>query len=85
MPTYHAPRNEQMMDEIYIALSVDENGEGIVSMHIDETHFPMVFGHKHMIDLLIPTLKQMVKDTGRSIKVFKFKKGELLQEFTANH
>ena len=79
MITYHIPKNEQLMDELYVALSSDESGEGIVSMHTEMGNFPIVFGHKNIFDKVLPLLYQISKDTGKTINVFRFKKSDLLE------
>ena len=86
MTIYHVPKSEHPMDEIYVALSVDNDGsEGIVAMVKDNSFMPVVFGNKSSIEGCIPLLKDMAKQTGRNIKLYKFKKSEVLQEIYGNN
>lgn len=82
MDIYHIPENEQVMDEIYAVLSVDENGEGICSMMAEQGGMPMIFGHERMIEFVRPIINKMVRETGKTIKLVKYKKTEVIQEFT---
>lgn len=82
MDIYHIPANEQTMDEIYAVLSVDENGEGICSMMTEQGGMPMIFGHERMIEFIKPLINKMVKDTGRTLRLVKYKKTEVIQEFS---
>lgn len=77
---YHLPENEQMMDEIYAVLSVDEKGEGICSMMGPQGAMPMVFGHDRMLNLIKPFVNQMAKETGRKIRIVKYHSKEILEE-----
>lgn len=82
MHTYHIPENEQTMDEIYAVLSVDDNGnEGILSLMTEQGGMPMIFGHERMIELVKPIINKMVREAGRTLKLVKYKKIEVIQEF----
>lgn len=85
MTKYHVPDNEQMMDEIYVALSMDENGEGIVSFMTDCGSMPIVFGHKRMLDQIRDTLKRISLEAGTKIRIVKFNKIEILEEFDGSN
>lgn len=76
MTVYHTPNNEQPMDEIYVVLSSDDNGEGIVSAMTDIGGMPLVFGHARMIPLMKDIAKKMAKDTGKKLVIGKFKRIE---------
>lgn len=82
MDIYHIPANEQVMDEIYAILSVDENGEGICSMMTEQGGMPMIFGHERMIEFVKPIINKMVRETGKTLKLVKYKKIEVIQEFS---
>lgn len=81
MDIYHIPENEQMMDEIYAVLSIDEKGEGICSMMTPQGGMPMIFGHARMLDKIKPAIEHMAKETGKKLRLVKFKKIEILEEF----
>lgn len=78
---YHIPENEQMMDEIYAVLSLDDKGEGICSMMTNEGAFPMVFGHPRMLDMIKPVIRDMAMKTNRTMRIVKFKKMEVMETF----
>ncbi len=78
---YHIPENEQMMDEIYAVLSIDDKGEGICSMMTPQGGMPMIFGHARMIELMRPMIQEMARDTGKTLRLVKFKKEEILEVF----
>jgi len=85
MTIYHVPENEQEMDEIYVVLSKDESGEGIVAMHTNHGLAPMVFGHKRMVEPTIVVAKKIAKETGKKLTVWKFKKSEMIEEINFQH
>lgn len=86
MNIYHNPGNEQKMDELYVVLSQDTNGnEGIVSAITEMGAMPMVFGHERLLAPLREQLKIMSKDTGKTLIIAKFKKSEIIETIaTAN-
>lgn len=85
MTTYHIPKNEQEMNELYVALSSDQNGEGIVSMITEMGGMPIVFGHPRMLEGMKTVLKQISKDTGKKILLVKYIKKEILEEIYYSH
>lgn len=82
---YDIPPNIAPIDEIYIALSCDKNGEGIVSGITSLGATPFVFGDKKILQLVKPMIMKIAKETGKTIKIFKFKKFELLEEIKGGY
>lgn len=82
MIKYHVPENEKDLDEIYVALSKDERGEGVLSIITPNGSFPIVLGKIELIEQFMPLIRQAAKDTNRLIKIYKFKKSELIKEIT---
>lgn len=80
MTVYHIPENEQKIDELYVVLSSDHKGEGIVSFMSPMGGMPMVFGHKRMIDKVRESVKKMSRETGKKLIIYKFVKQEVLEE-----
>jgi len=78
---YHVPKNEQPMNELYVALSEDEGGEGIVSVMTPIGGMPFVFGHKRIMDQAKTYLKDISKDAKKKITIYKFKKSEVVEVF----
>jgi hypothetical protein len=82
---YHTPENEQPMDEIYAVISKDESGEGICSMIGPMGSMPLIFGHVKMISHIKGIMEQMAKDTGKTLKLCKYKRTEVLEEIKGAH
>lgn len=70
---YHTPKNTRIFEEIFVVLSEDEDGtNGIVSCRVGNEHFPMVFGKRELIDLMIPELEKVQRETGKKMKIYRF-------------
>lgn len=82
MNIYDLPPNEIVLDVLYAILSFDENGnEGIIAAFTPGVgSMPMIFGHPRLLERALPLAKQMVKDTGKTLRVYKFQKVEMLEE-----
>lgn len=80
MTIYHIPENEQKMDELYVVLSSDEKGEGIVSMTTPMGAFPMVFGHEKMLHSAKSVALKMAKETGKKLLIVKYTQREIIEE-----
>ena len=74
------PKNEQILNNLYVVLSTDERGEGIVSMMTPQGAMPMVFGHERMLDGVRKAVKIMAKDTKKKLLIVKYTKSEVLEE-----
>lgn len=86
MNIYDIPKNEIPMDYLYVALSLDENGnEGIIAASTPMGSIPMVFGHERMLDKVKESLRQMSKDTGQKIYLVKYKKHEELEKIDCSN
>lgn len=85
MTIYHIPGNEQLIDEVYIVLSKDNQGEGIVSIITEEGAFPMIFGHKRMLETVREYIKKSAKETGQTLHICKFKKIEIIEEINGSN
>ena len=77
------PDNDEIIEEIYIALSIEEKGEdvGVVSFITDAGMMPIVFSKKEMIDKVRKSLKKMSKGIGTKIVIYKFSNKEKIEEF----
>lgn len=78
MTIYHVPENQIMLDEIYLVLSSDKNGEGICAFISPIGNMPMVFGNPKLIDHTIELCKKISEESGKELKLYKFKKSELI-------
>lgn len=86
MTEYHNPKNEQPMDELYVVLSHENDGtEGIVSMMTPAGGMPLVFGHKRLLDRVLPSVRQISKDTGKTIVIAKFIKTEIIEKISTSN
>ncbi len=84
MNVYDIPKNEQVLDELYVVLSQDKDGtEGIVSAFTPMGAMPMVFGHHRMLGFAKKQAKVISKETGRTLVIAKYKKSEILETITA--
>jgi len=82
MTIYQNPKNEQEMHELYVYLSKDEDGEGILAHIINGTAFPFVFGHKRMADKMRLIAEKVGKEKGGEIILVKYTNRELLEKIT---
>ena len=78
---YHVPKNEQPMNELYVALSEDEGGEGIVSVMTPFGGMPFVFGHIKLMNHAKQYLKDIQKETKKKITIYQFKKVDVVEVF----
>ena len=85
MNIYDIPGNQEIMDDLYVVLSKDNNGEGIVSMITPDGAMPLVFGHKRLLDKIMPIVEQIAKDTGQTLIICKFQKIQVLKEIKGGH
>jgi hypothetical protein len=77
---YNIPPNTQEITELYAVLSVDENGEGILSATTAIGSMPFVFGYEKMIDKVMPLVNQIAKETGKKLRIVKFTNKEIIKE-----
>lgn len=77
----HKTKNKNPVEYLYVALSIDENGnEGICAQYIDEIgNLPFVFGYKETLDNYKSLIKDLSKQSGMKIRICKFKKIEILE------
>jgi hypothetical protein len=72
-----APRNTQPINELWAILSVDDGGEGIMSMQLPQLGTtPMVFGYRRVLDRVLPLAQQFAEKHGKQIKVARFVRSE---------
>ncbi len=85
MTIFHTPKNENPIEYLYAALSIDDKGnEGIVAQIIPGMGgFPMVFGSKDKLDNAMPLIRDTVKLIKQKVRIFKFIKSDLLEEIEA--
>ncbi len=67
----------EKITEIYVFASVDEGGEGVVGMTLPvngrETFMPFVCADKARMEQLKPIAKKIAQESGKTIKLLKFK------------
>lgn len=67
----------EKITEIYVFASVDEGGEGVVGMTLPvngrETFMPFVCADKTRMEQLKPIAKKIAQESGKTIKLLKFK------------
>lgn len=74
MTIYHTPDNEQAIDNLYVVLSSDDKGEGIVSTMTEAGAMPLVFGHDRTMPLMKAIMSKIEKETGKKLIIGKFKR-----------
>lgn len=77
--TYHVPKNTQKINEIYVVLSKDSGGEGIVNANIGGQGFQLVSGYPSNVEKITIVAKQIAHDTGVKMKLYKFTTKELIE------
>lgn len=80
MSTCYIPKNEEIIEDLYVILSRDEDGkEGIVSVITDAGCLPLVFGSKKLIGIMKETAKRISKETQRPLYLMRYVKSEQLE------
>jgi hypothetical protein len=80
MTIYHIPGNTKEIDELYVFLSKDENGEGIIAGLTEHGAMPLVFSDEKYLKPFTEFAKEMAKKTKQKIVLCKFKKYEIIEE-----
>ncbi len=67
----------EKITEIYCFVSVDEGGEGVIGQQVDmfngKTFMPFVCADKTRMEQLKPIAKKLSQESGKTIKLVKFK------------
>ncbi len=76
----------EKITELYAFVSVDEGGEGVVAQMVPDpdgskTFLPFVCSDKARVNSLRPLVQEMVKASGRKIKLIRLTVREELEEF----
>lgn len=73
----------EKITEIYVFASVDKGGEGVVGMTLPvngrETFMPFVCADKERMEQLKPIAKKIAQESGKTIKLLKFKQRKELE------
>lgn len=73
--------NKDSIDEIYLVLQKDNSGNEVLCAKVTKSGFmPMVFLNEIVLLNCKEDIEQMAKDTGKSIRIYKFKKSEIIEE-----
>jgi len=73
----HAPPNYLgRIDAIWMVLSVDDGGEGVVAAPIGGLTLPLVAADKRRLELIVPIARQVAKQFGKITRLVKFTKRE---------
>lgn len=79
MPIFHMPPNEGPVDELFVFLSEDEAGEGIIGfMSHDGIWTPLVTARGRLVDAAKPIAEHIGKISGKRVKLVKFTTRETL-------
>jgi hypothetical protein len=68
------PNTLQSIDEVYLFVSSDEDGEGVCAGPLlgPGSMVPLIAADKARLDSLIPVARQLAKASGTKIKLVKF-------------
>lgn len=72
----HFPMNSGAIFEIYVFLSVDENGDGICAAKFGDLMLPLVTGDANIIEKMKLEAEQISKDSGKRVVLAKFNSRE---------
>lgn len=68
------------IDEIYAFIATDKGDEGIISVELENTHFPLIAADKERLESLIPVARNIAKSSGRKVKLVKFGVREFVKD-----
>lgn len=72
--------NNHPIDTLYACLSVDEKGnEGIVSVEMEGSHFPLVFGDVEKIKMMRLVMSEIKDETKKKLIIAKFTNKEIVE------
>ena len=75
--SYMPGNNLGRLDAIWVALSVDDGGEGICAAPINGMTMPLVVAERRLVDkLIIPAARLLSKMSGKVVRITKFKNRE---------
>lgn len=79
-PLIHDPGNTQQIDEIFVFMSIDEQGRhGVVAEILpDLGSTPLVTGSLKAVELMKPIAQRLAKRTGKTVGLFRFTRGAQL-------
>jgi hypothetical protein len=69
------------IDELFAFVAEDAEGEGIIGITVDGVFFPLVGADMDRIDSLMPIAKQIGETYNKSVKLLRFSKRSLMEEF----
>lgn len=81
-PLIHDPGNEREIDEVYVFMSIDEQGRhGIVASILPNLgSTPLVTASRNVAGMMQPLAQDIAKRTGKTVGLFAFKRdGQLWQ------
>ncbi len=77
---YIVPENTRKINEIYVVLSEDNGGEGIVNANVGGAGYQLVTGNPDNLEKITILCKQIARDTGKKLKLYKFTGKELIEK-----
>lgn len=80
MVEIHAPPNTHPVDEIYMFMSVDGGGEGIIAAPMGGILMTLVSSEQKIINRMMPIARELAARTGKTIKLVKFTAREDIME-----
>lgn len=71
----------EKITEVYVFVSMDKDGEGIISRSFGDLMLPFVCADKERMEQLKPIAKNMARQTGKKIKLIKLTHREEIEEY----
>ena len=70
----------ERIDEVYVVLASNEEGEGVVGALIGGVQFPLMAADASRLKNIIPLAKMVAQQTGRTFQLVKFTTREVVEE-----
>lgn len=68
--------------ELYAYLAEDGDEEGICTIHMNGVAFPTVFGKMHLAFMTETFIKNLARDSGKTIRLVKFSERTVMKLIT---
>lgn len=79
------PNELQHIDELYVFISSDKTGEGVVGHTVtlmgDRIFMPFVCADKERMESLKPLAKKIAKESGKKVKLIRLSVREEIEEY----
>lgn len=77
----HSPKNDHMIENIWIFCSVDEGGEGVIAADIGGTLMPLIASDEKRLALIRVEAMKIARMHNKKVILKKFSTCEIVEEF----